>query len=225
MTEDMKLPWNEHWAFLDSYCNLKTPNGLEMLEIYLEQKKFQEILECQLKSARVFISDFRNNNDDQIENNINKSKEVILQKLSQFISKANHLKDILELKDNQLSHRYEQFAKLVLDNKPEILNKLDLCDRQDQINATNECLNQTDFIIYNSLAQYMTVIIELCKLDKSSKCYFNLYKKSRELLNLINCEKAFYHFYLSPTFKKHATKKATRHPVLANATNLTTFRK
>jgi hypothetical protein len=54
----------------------------------------------------------------------------------------------------------------------------------------------------------MTAIIELSKLDKTSKCHLGLYKKSKEVLALLNCEKSFDSFYFSPVFKKYSLQKS-----------------
>jgi hypothetical protein len=60
--------------------------------------------------------------------------------------------------------------------------------------------------INQTLSEYMAIVIELSRLDKTSKCYFNLYKTSKQLLDLLNCEKMYEIFYLSPAFKKIVNK-------------------
>ena len=38
VADDIDVPWNEYWPFLDCYCNIKSPTGLAKLESHFKQK-------------------------------------------------------------------------------------------------------------------------------------------------------------------------------------------
>lgn len=201
----MNVPFNEYWSFLDHYCNLKTHEGLEKLEIYLKQKKLINNLETQIKSAQTIKNDRLNNkNGSSIEN------AEVIQKLNDFITLCHDLCDKkLFLSDHQLSHRYEHFLKFGQNLPKTNFDPLKLVEDEPIKTEDLEALglNHADLEIYDSLARYMACIIDLSKLDKSSKCYFSLYKSAKQILGLLNTEKPFDHFYLSPVFKKLSSKK------------------
>lgn len=193
ITSEMNLPFNEYWSFLDHFCNLKTPEGLEKLEIYLQQKELNNHIDSQLKLANNILHNYGKPEEN---------KEII-RKLNDFIALVDDLRDNkLFLRENQLSHSYEQFFKLGLNlsNKDHPIKSI--IDQPNNSDQETYGLTHGDLEIYNSLVKYMASIIELSKLDKSSKCYFNLYKPAKEILYLLNIEKPFDYFYLSPVFKK-----------------------
>lgn len=228
ITDEMSIPWCEYWGFLDSYCNLKSKEGLDKLEIYLEQKKVQSILEFQIKSSQMIINDQLNNNNNKFAlqqqklnlnaPNENQDQHQLLTKLDYFIKLVNQLKLNLELKENTLSHKYEKFVKTMLENQSAVLTTNNTTDQIDLLNDDT----QNESLIYENLSRYMSVIVELSRLDKTSKCYFNLYKTSKTLLDLLNCQKLFDNFYLSPVFKRvtNTVNNPTNKP-LTNTTNLT----
>lgn len=224
ITSQMNVPFSEYWAFLDKFCDLKSREGLETLEIYLRQKRLFAVLDAQLKTAQTIRHDRLNNNGGALSNIFSSSssnKELIL-KLDEFIELTGNelIATRLELKDNQLSRRYEQFARLTIDTSSAKSNLLGLLDSMrsslannssqltDELLANDDLITREDLCIYDALARYMTAIIELSKLDKTSKCHLGLYKTSKEVLALLNCEKSFDSFYFSPVFKKYSLQKS-----------------
>ncbi|RNA15256.1 ankyrin repeat and LEM domain-containing 2, partial [Brachionus plicatilis] len=195
MTDEMNLPWSEYWAFLDSYCNLKSPDGHEKLEIYLNQKKILNILNSQISSIQTILNDRANNNNFKSENN----------EENMFMS---YLKQFLTIADNFLSLKFEKFLKI-----------RKFCEKKS--NAILE-ENFDDKQIIDSFTQYMSIVIELSRLDKTSKCYFNLYKSSKDLLNTLNLFKFFENFHMSPIFKKIISCSSASRP-LSNTTNISTW--
>lgn len=194
----MKVPFNEYWSFLDYFCNLKTPNGFEKLEIYFKQKKLLSIFEDQIKFAQKVMK----------EQSMSKEKQL-REKLNHFVSLSYDLYfEKLALRDNQLSHRYEHIVKLRFDLNKKFDMLQAIIDKCENDNPEAMCLTPTDHEIYNSLVQYMACVIDVSKLDKSSKCYFNLYKTAKQILSLLNCEKPFDNFYLSPIFKRISSRKS-----------------
>lgn len=231
ITDEMSLPWHEYWSFLDSYCNLKSPEGFELLEAYLEQKKFQNTLDTQLKSAQIILNDQLNNNDENKIKNDDTKYQLSL-KLDYFVRLVGDMRELLELKENQLSHKYLQFVRLNLDTNAdtvELLAKRSQANNNDEHTSladAPEGLTSNDYKIYEKLTHFMSVIIEVSRLDSTSKCYFNLYKTSKDLLRLLRCEKLFDSFYLSPTFKRITKQLNVRPPgqaPLSNKTNQNPF--
>jgi hypothetical protein len=177
----MNMPWTEYWSFLDSFCDFKKNEGLTKLEVYLEQKKFQNILESQVQSVINMLK-------------TNRLNEAIVNKLNEFMQVVDDLKRALDLKENQLSYTYEHIFKTA-----KCLQNFTL-PLTFKSNKHEDELNENELNFFNViLPHYMTVIIDLSKTDK---CYFNLYKTSKCLLELLNCQKMFEQFYLSPIFKE-----------------------
>lgn len=202
LTSEMNLPFSEYWGFLDHYLNLKSPEGLCSLEIYLRQKKLIGLIDGQLKLAQVILNDRLNNNSGH-ERDAEDTGKRLAQKLDEFVLLTCNLRDVrLDLKENQLSHRFERFVKAAADVAKTDLQLLLIGARYEAGNG----LSDDDLSIYESVAKYMTAIIELCRLDSSSKCYFNLYKTSKHILELLNCNHSFEEFYLSPVFKNFSKK-------------------
>ncbi|CAF0709539.1 unnamed protein product [Brachionus calyciflorus] len=203
ITDEMNLPWCEYWGFLDSYCNLKSQSGLEKLELYLKQKKILTILDSQVDHVQTILNDHLDRSENTEENSL-------VQFLKQFLIATNQFKLILDLKENLLSIKYEKFFRLMLENEKN-LPKI----------KSDEIMNEEKFNheqIIDVLNRYMSTIIELSRLDKTSKCYFNLYKTSKILLDYLGCSKLFENFHMSPLFKKLTNPSSVNRP-LTNATN------
>lgn len=193
MTDEMNMPWNEYWWFLGSFCDFKKHEGLSKLETYLDQKKLQAIVEQQAQSVQNMLKEKLND-------------YLIVNKLNEFLNVVDELKKTLDLRENQLSSRYESFLKTMKQTAQQTSLPLSITkkDTPNQDDLTSEK------IINDTLTQYMTVIIELSKLDKTTKCYFNLYKTSKTVLELLSCQKLFEQFYLSPVFnQKYAVSSAS----------------
>lgn len=202
MTDEMNLPWCEYWAFLDSYCNLKSADGQEKLEIYLNQKKVLNIFNSQIDSIQAILNDRVNNNDLKSENN---EENLFVSFLKEFLIIAAQLKLVLDLKENLLSSKFEKFVKIKKFSEKQ----------QNFVGGKN--LDEEN--IMEMLNQYMSIVIELSRLDKSSKCYFNLYKSAKDLLNVLNVFKFFENFHMSPVFKKIIKYSSASKPLL-NTTNI-----
>jgi hypothetical protein len=196
ITDELHLPWSEYWSFLDAYCNFQGKEGLDKLEMYFRQKKFQQILEAQQRSTQSLIGDLTSNNKTH-------ESEHLLTKLNSFIHYVDQLKSNLDLKENQLSPKYERFVNFMKDHQN--TNLSDLLKSGEDLNANSDLLNDPNVSHHNeinsTLTRYMSAIIELSRIDKSSKCYFNLYKTSKVLLEMLNCQELFNSFYLSPVFQ------------------------
>lgn len=216
ITDEMNMPWSEYWWFLDSFCDFKKHDGLFKLEVYLEQKKLYNIIELQthtvanmLKEKNIIISE-----DDQI---------IIQNKLNEFLELVENLKKELDLKENQLSLKYESFLKTIKGSATTLIQNQDKMDLQLE-GLNNEELNQINEI-NKLLKKYMTIIVELSKLDKTTKCYFNLYKTSKTLLEQLNCQNLFEQFYLSNNFTTKNISKQTESNSFNNTSRQKSFSK
>ncbi len=193
------MPWSEYWSFLDAYCNLQDREGLDKLEIYFQQKKFQQVLDSQIRATQAHVNDLNGDGGS-----LNHDVEHLISKLKLFIQYAEQLKGNLDLKENQLSSRYERFAKFMKENPNKNLSdllKTGSSDDSDLLLSDPSGLHQAELAINDTLTRYMSVIIELSRIDKSSRSYFNLYKTSKVLLEMANCQELYDSFYLSPMFQ------------------------
>ena len=105
----MQLPWSEFCAFLNGFSNLKTKQGLLKLEVYLEQKKLQSILDFQKRTAHLIKL-------DQAACFINqfvpkKNHTELVQALDELVAIIDELKNAVDLKENLLSLKYEEFIQ------------------------------------------------------------------------------------------------------------------
>ena len=198
----MKLPLYEYWGFLDTYCNLKSNEGLIKLEIYLQQKKFQSILELQIKTAINVKNELKN--DKLFKYNVNSTGSILSEKINVYFDIVDELKNKLELKENSLSHKFEYFLKNI---RPEDI---------DEVKANSEAM-QTDYeidqeekidvkSIIRILYRYIECIVDLSKLE-STRFYFIIYKTCKNLFELIKCDKVYESFQSSPTSKRSIAKR------------------
>ncbi len=204
LTDEMKLPWSEFWAFLNGYTDLKTKQGLLKLEIYLEQKKLLSILEFQEKTAKSIKLD----HDQQPQLNyfnpsiVNAKNTGLIQALDEFCKNIEQLKKTLDLSENVLSFKFEQFAKnLKLDmnvNKTKFVH-IDTSGT-DEINLDE---------LRENLERYMNTVIEVCKINKdSTQCYFDIYKTSKAIFELLHFGDMYKVLTFSPVDKKPRPSKA-----------------
>lgn len=181
MTDELKLPSpTEFWAFLNCYSNLRSKEGLTKLEIYLEQKKVQSILDLQKRTAM----NIKNEQNLNLFNPAKRNVELIakLEELTQII---DELKTALDLKENILSVKYERFIQASKENK----GKSDIDD--------DTCINST--ALRELLQTYMSTIIAACKLNReSTQCYFDIYKNSKTVFDLLCFEDIFANLSFSP---------------------------
>lgn len=209
--EDMNLPWYEYWAFLDSYCNLKTSEGVRKLEIYLKQKKFVSILDQQLKSIQIILNDQMNMKAD--DRTLIISKLYTLQEIIELVKTSFDVKE----NSNILSRKFERFVNNTGNLMP--------LDETEGFVDDLETIKADDNILNTSIANYMTNIIELSRIDKSSKCYFNLYKLAKTLLDVVDRQKSYENFYLSPLFKRLASCKINQLSLMKSVVELDEIRK
>ncbi len=206
VTEDMNVPFHEHWSFLgDTFLDIKTRDGLEKIEIYLKQKLFQNILESQKKIANEI------KNEIQAKPSLITSNSKILEELTSFLDIIELLKKKFELKENVLTEKYEIFYRLmqVYSTKSQSLR---LPIKFNSIKTKSSSIpkdliedNEQDFyeyLINDLLSKYVANVIELSRLDKTGRSHLNLYKPLKVLLELINAQQIFEHFYLTPAFKR-----------------------
>ena len=204
ITDELGLPWSEYWSFLDTYCNFQSREGLEKLESYFRQKKLQLLLDTQIRSTQIML-------EEKASCSPPNQSEHLLSKLNLFLRLVDQLRVNLEFvgHENQLSGKYEGFVKFMLENQTKNLNSL-LSNNTKEMHENRpaekvlaaEDAHQSEKEINDTLTRYMSVVIELSRIDKSSRCYFNLYKTSKLVLDLLNCQKIFDSFYLSPVFKQ-----------------------
>jgi hypothetical protein len=202
VTEEMNVPFHEYWSFLDNFTDIKTREGLEKIEIYLRQKVFQNIIESQIKIAKEIKVDMESKSLQQLTSN-----HEILAELAQFLATIELIKIKFEMKENVLSEKYELFYKLMqvhsikypytrLPLKFEMPSSISRDLTEENENALFE------YLINDLLAKYVAHVIELSRLDKTGKSHLNLYKPLKVLLELVNCNKVFEHFYLTPAFRR-----------------------
>ena len=169
LTDELKLPWHEYWGFLNSFSNLKNQEGLAKLEVYLEQKKLIGLLDSQKKCA---IS-IKLEQQSRLANTFSvvKNSPTFFQKLDVFLELVEAIHRLLDLNDNLLSSKFATFKA-----------------------GITELLIDT-FALKRTLANYMNVILDLCRLETiPTQIYFNLYKTSKIVLELLNCSDYYKEF-------------------------------
>jgi len=198
LTDEMKLPWSEFWAFLNGFTDLKTKQGLLKLEIYLEQKKFLSILEFQMKTAKSIKLEC----DQPPQLNyfnptiINAKSSELVQILDELCETIGKLKKVLDLNENVLSLKFEQFAKGLKPDKTSNEKKFAPVD-----NISIEEVNLEE--LKKILQDYMNIVIAVCKINKdSTQCYFDIYKTSKSIFELLHFEDMYRALTFSPVDKK-----------------------
>jgi hypothetical protein len=187
ISDEMNVPCCEYWSFLNSYVTLKNKEGLQKLDTYLRQKRIEKLFDTQMKVAINIIKEDRR-------------EKLIIRRLEDLLNIIKTLKDHLDIKDNVLSPLFEDFLKK---SNQTTTNDYFNC----KISNDPPVVDENHFKNVNEqLQQYMTIVIELSKLDKTSMCYFNLYKTSKTVIQLLNCSPSFECFYLSPVFKSTIRK-------------------
>jgi hypothetical protein len=185
-TNELNLPWSEYWSFLDGYYNLTSQIGLEKLEAYLRQKEFSTILNAQKITADNIINDKLNNNEDKSF----KQDWIIdiIYKLNEFKTIVILILKDLEIKENILSSKFEQFIKLNINIDKDIFD--------DREKVSNTYANNMDFNhIRRSINKYLEIILEISKIDNI--CYFHFYKCSKKIFNIINYHSDYSDYFLS----------------------------
>jgi hypothetical protein len=211
ITEDLHLPWAEYWAFLDSYCNFQSHEGLDKLEIYFRQRRSQQVLDAQVSAIQTFRSErtIQVTAFATVEQPSLTTDHLVI-KLDAFLKLVEQLRAGLDLRENQLSGKFERFVKFMEENQTTDLSSLTgfggangETDGPDSDLLSEACFSHhSELAVNDTLRRYMSVIVELSRTDTSSKCYFGLYKTSKQLLDLLNCQKLFESFYLSPVYRQ-----------------------
>lgn len=217
MSEEVDAPWHEYWEFLNSYYNLKTPDGLLKLENYLMQKKFEILLNNQINMCNR-VKETLNLND----------KSELLNKLNELLNHIDQLKEYLELKPNCLSKKFEQtqlikskFNDYYNQQKQiliETLTKTTTTPTTTSIQSStikaiaynddyssfieqieNECCLKN---LSNLLNKYLSLINEVLSADYSSITYFYVYKSSKQIIKILNYGYFLQDAYLNNFFQK-----------------------
>lgn len=210
LSEDLNVPWAEYWSFLDIYCNLKSDEGLRKIETYLEQKRFQNIFSAQVD----FVTNFLNTKA-YMESNGKEGEPSLYDKLQEFLGTVSKLRAEFDLKENLLSRKYEKFVESCKsqgdsENKP----------------VSSSILNEDESLtrISDTLREYFGLIVEIARLDNTSKAYFNLYKSAKLALKLLNCQRQYETLFISPVFKNKNrpfdTTAITTTPIITSESSL-----
>lgn len=206
-TDEMKLPWTEFWAFLNGFSNLKSREGLLKLEIYLEQKKIQNSLDFQKKTAVNLKNEQETQPSRNLFNPVITNKELV-EKLEEFIQIVDQLKSTIDLKENILSQKYEQLIRSTKDKRFTSTAAATL-----GISDTNiEPINTTE--LQELLERYMNTILQVCRINKdSTQCYFDIYKNSKLVFELLNYEHLHKHLTFSPKNDLKFNSSAVKAPI------------
>lgn len=181
----MNLPWTEFWGFLNGFSNLKSKEGLDKLEVYLGQKKLHKILELQEKSAIGIISEGVKSNTNYISTS--KTQTKLIEALNEFIRTLNELKANLDLKENNLSNKFENYVQVAKAKKTSYIE----FDIENSEISENTCKDV--------LKQYMSSILKACKLcSDSTRCYFDIFKTSRDVFEILHSDDLFIELTYSP---------------------------
>jgi ankyrin repeat protein len=204
-TEDLNVSFHESWTFLDGFYDLKSRQGLEKLEIYLKQKLFMTILESQLNTVKEMLT-------------IHDEMSEMALELKNFAQIIDLVKKKFALKETYvLSKKFDFFFKLMQSHltkstvnsnsvslpisfKALILNIKET--ELDEEEENNEEASFYEYLVNDLLLRYVRNIIDLSRLDKTGKCHLNLYKPSKSLLELVNCQRLFENIYLTPAFRR-----------------------
>ena len=213
LTDDLKVPWHEYWSFLDSYCNLKSADGLAKLEAYLQQRRVHLALDAQLKSAQAIIALSRRADAHDTQK---QQLDAIVDKLAAFVERVDELKRVLELNEHPgspyvLSKRYETFVSIFTFGAPHpaatpaaaatLVTQFGQFRNDEQMPSAERW---TDKLLGDLLPNYMALVVELANVDKTSRCYFDLYKTAKSMIVAMRCERLFEAYRLSPVFKRAA---------------------
>jgi len=190
----MKLPWTEFWAFLNGFSNLKSKEGLDKLEVYLGQKKLHKILELQEKSAIGIISEGAQTNKNFFGTAKTKTNTQLIEALNEFIRTLNELKANLDLKENMLSSKFESFVEAAKKSNSEPM--------RNQLHIDFVNIEFSENIVKILLKQYMSSILKACKImTESTKCYFDIFKTSKSVFEILNSNELFVELNSSPKTK------------------------
>ncbi len=112
MSERLNAPWLEYWDFLNAYCNLKTIDGLKLLEIYLAQRKLFTLTGYQLNVLNYLTEIYKT--DPRIT--------VAIECLRDLLSVQVH--SCFDWKENVLSARFKDYKLNGNDDSDDVLGFL-----------------------------------------------------------------------------------------------------
>lgn len=102
--ETYSLNWCEYWPFLDSYTNLSSIDGLQLLEYYLQQRVLHSQILKSIDQLEKFSSHYLAKNKGKISN----ENDLVLNSLAQLIQLFYSLMDLFNLHEFVLNRKYLQ---------------------------------------------------------------------------------------------------------------------
>lgn len=107
--ETYALNWCEYWPFLDTYTNLSSDDGLQLLEYYLQQRVLHAQILKSIDQLEKFSSHYLSKNKDEKISNENDS---VLNSLAQLIQLFYSLIDLFDLTEFVLNRKYLHHLQL-----------------------------------------------------------------------------------------------------------------
>ena len=106
--ETYSINWCEYWPFLDTYINLSSNDGLQLLEYYLQQRVLHSQTLKTIDQLEKFSSQYLSMNNETISN----ENDLILNSISQLIQLFYALIDFFNLNDFVLNRHYRYHLEL-----------------------------------------------------------------------------------------------------------------
>ena len=100
--ETYSLNWCEYWPFLDTYTNLSSLDGLQLLEYYLQQRVLHSQILKSIDQLEKFSSHYLAKNGGKTSN----ENDLVLNSLAQLIQLFYSLMDLFNLHEFVLNRKY-----------------------------------------------------------------------------------------------------------------------
>ena len=107
--ETYTLNWCEYWPFLDTYTNLSSNDGLQLLEYYLQQRVLHSQILKSIDQLEKFSSHYLSKNKDE---KISNENDLVLNSLAQLIHLFHSLMDFFDLSELILNRKYLHHLQL-----------------------------------------------------------------------------------------------------------------